>query len=126
MLVADDSLANRMVAERLLERLGLETTSVSNGREAVAAAEAEPAPDLVLMDVQMPEMDGIEATRAIRQRESARGRRRVPIIALTAAAYASDAEQCRAAGMDAHISKPILLRPLAQELARWLPAAPTG
>ena len=122
-LLADDALANRLVAERLLERLGLEVTCVSNGREAVAAANGEPPPDLVLMDLQMPEMDGIEATLSIRAHEAASGQRRVPIVALTAAAYASDEERCLAAGMDGHVSKPILLRPLAEVLARWLPAS---
>jgi signal transduction histidine kinase/CheY-like chemotaxis protein len=120
-LVVDDSSANRIVANRLLERLGLAIESVGSGAEAVAGALADPPPDLILMDLQMPGMDGTEATVAIRREELARGRRRTPIVALTAAAYASDEKRCRAAGMDGHISKPILLRTLSQELAKWLP-----
>ncbi len=124
-LVADDSPTNLMVVERLLQRLGVDAVSVANGREAVEAAltGTEPCFDLVLMDVQMPEMDGVVAARAIRGHEAATGRRRTPIVALTAAAYASDKERCIEAGMDGHVTKPILLRPLAAELVKWLPVA---
>jgi two-component system, sensor histidine kinase and response regulator len=110
-LLAEDNLVNQKLAVRLLERQGHRVTVVPNGREAVeiiAAAEAgeREAFDVVLMDVQMPEMDGLEATRAIRLRERSTGRR-LPIVALTAHAMKGDEEKCLAAGMDAYLAKPI-------------------
>ena len=104
-LVAEDNPVNQVVAARLLERREHEVTVVANGREAVAAVERE-AFDLVLMDVQMPEMDGFEATATIRQAETGSGRH-LPIFALTARTMKGDAERCRAAGMDGYLSKPI-------------------
>jgi CheY-like chemotaxis protein len=104
-LVAEDNPVNQVVAARLLERRGHEVTVVANGREAVAAVERENY-DLVLMDVQMPEMDGFEATAAIRQTEAGTGRH-LPIFAMTARAMKGDAEHCRLAGMDGYLPKPI-------------------
>jgi CheY-like chemotaxis protein len=104
-LVAEDNPVNQVVAVRLLERRGHQVTLVANGREAVAAAERERF-DLVLMDVQMPEMDGFEATAAIRQAEIATGRH-LPIFAMTARAMKGDEEHCRLAGMDGYLPKPI-------------------
>lgn len=97
---------NQQVARRFLERLGCEVTVVDNGERAVAAC-AELQFDLVLMDVQMPVMDGLAATRAIRSRES--DGRRTPIIALTASAMTDELERCMASGMDAVLTKPLEL-----------------
>jgi signal transduction histidine kinase/CheY-like chemotaxis protein len=104
-LLAEDNPVNQVVAVRLLERRGHQVTVAANGREAVAAVEREPF-DLVLMDVQMPEMDGFEATAAIRQAETGSGRH-LPVFAMTAHAMKGDAERCRTAGMDGYLPKPI-------------------
>ena len=115
-LVAEDNEANKRLIERLLARLGVECTIVDNGREAVAAI-VDGSFDLVLMDCRMPEMDGFEATRAIRAQQCD-----VPIVALTANAILGDREDCIAAGMDDYLSKPIVAVDLAGTLGRWLPA----
>jgi CheY-like chemotaxis protein len=104
-LLAEDNPINQMVAARLLERRGHRVTLAASGCEALAALQREPF-DLVLMDVQMPEMDSFEATAAIRAAETGAGRR-LPIFALTAHAMKGDAERCRAAGMDGYLAKPI-------------------
>jgi signal transduction histidine kinase/DNA-binding response OmpR family regulator len=104
-LLAEDNVVNQRLAVRLLEKWGHTVTVASTGKEALIAL-AQQSCDLVLMDVQMPEMDGLEATAAIRVQESGTGTH-VPIIAMTANAMQGDAEQCLAAGMDAYIAKPI-------------------
>ena len=104
-LLAEDNRVNQRLATRLLEKMGHHVTLTENGREAVAAANRHPF-DLILMDVQMPEMDGLEATALIRANERVSGRR-VPILALTAHVMKGDREKCLAAGMDAYISKPL-------------------
>jgi CheY-like chemotaxis protein len=104
-LLAEDSLVNQRLAVRLLEREGHSVTVVNNGLEAVNALEMQEF-DVVLMDIQMPVMDGFEATAAIRHNEKQRGTR-VRIIALTAHAIGGYREQCLSAGMDGYISKPI-------------------
>jgi CheY-like chemotaxis protein len=104
-LLAEDNPINQRLAVSLLERMGHVVSVAVNGREALKMLEAEEF-DLVLMDVQMPEMDGLETTRTIRQREQGTGRRQ-PIVALTAFARKEDEERCLAAGMDTHLSKPI-------------------
>jgi CheY-like chemotaxis protein len=104
-LLAEDNPINQVVAVRMLEKRGHRVTVVANGLEAVVAAAREPF-DLVLMDVQMPEMDGFEATAAIRQAEAATGRH-LAIFAMTAHAMKGDAERCHAGGMDGYIPKPI-------------------
>jgi len=104
-LVAEDNAVNRMLVTALLEKRGHTTVSVTNGRDAVAAI-GESVFDLVLMDVQMPEMDGLKATAAIRKAEGMTGAH-VPIIALTAHAMKGDREICIAAGMDEYLPKPI-------------------
>lgn len=121
-LVVDDDPISRRVACRLLVRLGLDVACVANGREALAALQ-HGHHDLVLMDRHMPEMDGLSASRAIRDAERPGGAR-VPVIALSASG--SDREQegddCRGAGMDGYLTKPLSADQLRQELARWLPA----
>jgi len=113
-LVAEDNPVNQLVATRLLEKLGHVVQVVGDGRAALTALEGERF-DLVLMDVQMPEMDGLEATAELRRREASTGRR-APVIALTAHAMKGDRERCLAAGMDGYLSKPIQ----AEELRRVL------
>jgi signal transduction histidine kinase/CheY-like chemotaxis protein len=128
-LLAEDNPVNQKVAQVLLERKGHEVAIVPNGALAVAAV-ANTTFDIVLMDVQMPEMDGLEATRAIREREIGRGLSRVPIIAMTAHAMASDRERCLSAGMDGYVSKPIqittLLQVIADAIHEMPPSMPTS
>ena len=116
-LLAEDNLVNQRVAMAILRKLGLTPELACNGLEASAAALARPF-DLILMDCQMPEMDGFEATRLIRERE---GSRRVPILAMTANAMAGDRERCLEAGMDDYLAKPIAILDLKDALLRWLP-----
>ncbi|HEY2844068.1 MAG TPA: response regulator [Bryobacteraceae bacterium] len=104
-LVAEDNKVNQRLALRLLAKQGFRTSVVGDGREALALLDAEEF-DLVLMDVQMPEMDGFEATAAIREKEKLSGRH-IPILAMTAHALKGDRERCIAAGMDGYVSKPI-------------------
>ncbi len=120
-LLAEDNLVNQEVASNMLEGLGCRVTVVATGAAAVTALE-ETTYDAVLMDMHMPEMDGLAATRAIRNREAQSGRGHVPIIALTANAFAKDAEACFEAGMDEYLSKPFTLGKLHARLARWLSA----
>jgi signal transduction histidine kinase/DNA-binding response OmpR family regulator/HPt (histidine-containing phosphotransfer) domain-containing protein len=118
-LLAEDNLVNQAVASAMLAELGCRVDLAANGREAIAAA-ARRAYDLILMDVQMPEMDGLEATQVIRDLEG-EGKIRVPIVAVTAHAQARDQQACLAAGMDAYLSKPFTLKQLQDAVARWLP-----
>jgi len=105
-LLAEDNLVNQTLARRLLEKQGHTVVVAANGRLAVEAFESRQL-DLILMDVQMPEMDGFEATEAIREREARTVRRRIPIVAMTARALTGDREQCLRAGMDGYITKPV-------------------
>jgi len=115
-LVAEDNQVNQLVARRILEKLGHQVTVVRNGREAVAAAQTGKF-DLIAMDVQMPELDGLDATAAIRAWENSAGTH-IPIMAMTAHAMKGDRERCLAAGMDGYTSKPIRIRELEQAIAQ--------
>lgn len=121
-LVAEDHEINLMVIRNFLELLGLEAITVRNGREAVELVRADPDGfDLALMDVQMPEFDGIQATRAIRRWEAESGRDPMPILALTANAFPENREKCLAAGMNDFLVKPISKELLGVRLSRWIP-----
>jgi len=115
-LLAEDNIVNQKVAVRILQRLQVEVEVVRNGREAVQAAAARPF-DLILMDCQMPEMDGFQATAAIRAAEFPP--KRTPIIALTANAMQGDRERCFDAGMDDYLPKPVRSDELARILDKW-------
>ena len=123
-LMAEDNAINQRVGAAILRKRGHTVTLAGNGREALEALEAAPF-DVVLMDVQMPEMDGFAATARLREREKNRGRR-IPVVALTAHAMKGDRERCLAAGMDAYVSKPIdfdeLLRIVDELIDREAPA----
>jgi two-component system, sensor histidine kinase and response regulator len=122
-LLAEDNAVNRTLAVRLLEKQGHAVVVANNGREALAILEkaAFAGFDLALMDVQMPEMDGFEATAAIREREKSSGQH-LPIIAMTAHAMKGDEERCLAAGMDGYVSKPIRTAELFATIDKLVPA----
>ena len=117
-LLAEDNLVNQKLASRLLEKRNHAVTIVCNGKEALAALEKDHF-DLVLMDMQMPEMDGFEATRVLREREKANGSHQ-PVVAMTALAMNGDKERCIEAGMDGYLSKPIRPQELDEVLDQYL------
>ncbi len=119
-LLVEDNRINQMVATRMLGKLGLSYDIANHGGEALQRLQ-ERDYALILMDMEMPEMDGQEATRRIRAMESDTGKPRMPIIAMTANALHEDREHCLASGMDDHISKPVELARLSEVLRRWLP-----
>jgi len=135
-LLAEDNIINQQVALRILQKLGLRVDVVANGVEVVKALETIPY-DLVFMDVQMPVMDGLEATRRIREQEAGKAVKeaenraqgtqsqivnlKIPIIAMTALAMQSDREDCLEAGMNDYISKPVTPQALSEALEKWLP-----
>ncbi len=123
-LLAEDYPANQKIARWMLERLGLHVTIAQDGKEVLAKLASEGPFDVILMDCQMPEMDGYEATKAIRTGNEAVAQ--LPIIAMTAAALASDRDRCLASGMNDYISKPVQQGDLARTLARWLPSSASG
>jgi two-component system, sensor histidine kinase and response regulator len=127
--VAEDNEINQRISKALLERQGHQVHLVGTGQDALAALSTEPPFDAVLMDVQMPGMDGLQATAALRRQEAPTGRR-IPVIALTAHAMQGDRERCLAAGMDGYVTKPVsgamLARAIADELGRPSAASPVA
>jgi len=121
-LIAEDNIVNQIVARRLLEKQGFRVEVVCNGKEALQALQRRRY-DLVLMDVQMPEMDGVEATRTFRQMEQAGGAH-VPIVALTADHGPENRQRCLDAGMDGYILKPIDMKALRYLIEQLLPPRP--
>ncbi len=119
-LLAEDNATNQQVALGILGKLGLQADAVADGAAAIAALESV-AYDLVLMDVQMPKMDGLEATGHIRDPQSAVLNHGIPIVAMTAHAMQGDRERCLQAGMNDYVTKPVSPQALAEALARWLP-----
>ena len=115
-LIAEDNPINQKLAVRLLQKQGYTSAVANNGREAIEAWARQPF-DAILMDMMMPEMDGLEATMAIREREKPTGTH-IPIIAITANAMVGDREKCLAAGMDEYISKPVDVAKLYEVLNR--------
>lgn len=122
-LVVEDNAVNRMVVETMLAELGTEVYCAEDGQQAIALCETA-APDIVLMDLQMPVMDGLEATRRLRQWQREGRLPRFPILALTAHASDADRAHALAAGMDDYLTKPLQLPALEAALRRWMPAAP--
>ncbi|MCC7596109.1 response regulator [Janthinobacterium sp. FW305-129] len=122
MLLVEDNAINQEIALAMLEDTAYQATPADNGRRALALWERYPF-DVILMDCQMPEMDGFEATRRLRRMESEQGRSRTPIIALTANAILGDRELCLDAGMDDYLAKPYTRAALLAVLARWRPAS---
>jgi len=119
-LLAEDNITNQQVALGILKKLGLRADATANGREALKALADIPY-DLVLMDVQMPELDGLEATRQIRDPRSPVLNHQIPIIAMTAHAMQSDRDKCFEAGMNDYVSKPVSPQTLAKAITKWLP-----
>jgi CheY-like chemotaxis protein/HPt (histidine-containing phosphotransfer) domain-containing protein len=133
-LLCDDNAINQKVAARILQSIGYQPDLAANGREALDALDKKPY-DLIFMDVMMPEMDGLEATRAIRERQKdgvahPNYQSRIIIVAMTAQAMQGDREKCLAAGMDDYLSKPILPKDVRAIVERWgsqaTPAAPAA
>ena len=125
-LVVEDGLLNFKVVEAMLTKLGLSVARAENGQQGVDAIRAGDPAGLILMDIQMPVMDGCTATEEIRRWEAASGLARRPIVALTANVFEEDRRHCLAAGMDEVLSKPILFEALQATLAKWLPALPAA
>ncbi len=119
-LITEDNLVNQKVATRILQKLGLQADIAGNGLEALQALELKPY-DLIFMDLQMPEMDGLEAAKAINKRFADDKEAQPTIIAMTANAMKGDRERCIAAGMDDYISKPIQIKDIEGALSKWFP-----
>jgi len=117
--LVDDNLMNRKVVEAMLKKRGMQVESFENGEQALHAITGGNIPDMVLMDCQMPVMDGYAATRNLREWERTCGHPRLPIIALTAGAFDEDRERCLAAGMDDYLTKPVNLDDLLAAVERW-------
>jgi CheY-like chemotaxis protein len=125
LLAAEDNPTNRQVLQAVMDSLGIDIDIVPDGREAVEAWRIG-GYDLILMDIQMPVMDGIAAAREIREIEAKEQRRRTPIVALTANALTHQIEEYLAAGMDGHVAKPIEIAKLYEAISATLTAAATG
>lgn len=121
-LLVEDNPVNQQVALRMLQKFGLEVVVAEDGVKGFQAVKDD-AFNLVLMDLQMPEMDGFECTQAIRDWETEQGRGPMPIVALTANAMAGDRERCLDAGMNEHLAKPVTRQTLYNMVSRWLPEA---
>ena len=121
----EDNPTNQVVALGMLKKMGMSVDLATNGEEALAAL-ASTTFDIVLMDLQMPVMDGFEATRQIRSPASNVRNRGIPVIAMTAHATQDDRERCLGAGMDDFVRKPFSPQVLAEVLARWLPKGARG
>jgi CheY-like chemotaxis protein len=119
-LLVEDNVVNRLVGSAMLESLGLEVVLAEDGEEALERL-AEASFAVVLMDCQMPVMDGYEATQRLRESERLNARARTPVIALTANAFSGDVARCLAAGMDAHLGKPFSIDQLQTVIRRWMP-----
>ena len=115
--MVEDAPTNQRLMMRILNQMGYQVDAVSNGQQALDQLATQPY-DLVLMDCQMPVLDGYEATRRLRQRED--GRRHTVVIGVTASAMVGDREKCLAVGMDDYLSKPIRLEPLRTLLEHWI------
>jgi signal transduction histidine kinase/CheY-like chemotaxis protein len=120
-LVAEDNAVNRLVISTHLAKFQLKVLLAEDGQQAVTLGTSSERFDCIMMDVRMPHLDGLEATRQIRAWERLHGHPRCPIIAVTANAFAEDQRECEAAGMDDFISKPVLMADLRRALLRWLP-----
>ncbi len=125
-LVVEDNIVNRMVIESMLTKLGVSVTQAFDGQQALDAITQGDCPDIVLMDLNMPVVDGYGATEQIRLLERGNNRPRLPIIALTANAYEEDRQHCLAVGMDDFLTKPIALDALKSTLSKWLPMSHRG
>jgi CheY-like chemotaxis protein len=119
-LLVEDNRINQMVATRMLGKLGLTYDVANHGVESLQRLQ-ERDYDLILMDMEMPEMDGPEATRVIRRKEAESGKKRIPIIAMTANAMLEDRDRCLESGMDDHMAKPVEMTKLKKLLQQWLP-----
>ncbi|MBN1627164.1 MAG: response regulator, partial [Deltaproteobacteria bacterium] len=124
-LLVEDNITNQQVALGILKNLGVHADAVADGAEAVRVLKTIPY-DLVLMDIQMPVMDGLEATRQIRKNKEETLNINVPIIAMTAHAMKGDLEKCLEAGMNDYMSKPVSAKPLAEKLDKWLALKPVA
>lgn len=124
-LLVEDNSVNRLIGSAMLEQLGLEVVMAEDGKEALDQL-ASDSFDLILMDCQMPVMDGYQAATRLREIERAAGSPRTPVIALTANAFSGDVERCLAAGMDDHLAKPFAIEQLHAILKPWLPASDRG
>jgi two-component system sensor histidine kinase EvgS len=124
-LVAEDDRTNQIVIRRQLENLGCSPSLVPNGQAALDALDHE-AFDLLLLDCQMPVLDGYATCREIRRREGETGRPRLPVLAVTAWAMQADKDQCFTSGMDEVLTKPLRPAELAEALGRWLPKVASG
>lgn len=120
-LLAEDNTINQLVAKSIFQNFGIDVEVAGNGAEAVELIQKEPF-DLIFMDIQMPQMDGLTATGEIRRMEESSGQPRVPIVAMTAHALKGDRERLLAEGMDDYIAKPISIDILLEVLHRWLPS----
>src|SRR5690606_38761645 len=118
-LVAEDNSISTKVIRGMLNKLHLQPDTASNGEEALRAIQAQPY-DLVLMDCEMPVLDGFEATRQLRSWEGSHGRPRTPVVALTAHILSEHRERAREAGMDGHMAKPVELSQLRELIEHWV------